>query len=191
MRKNFFQTFPCKYFTQVMTKNPPEEVCPATTLKITRYLHDEMKCTTRMWQDKWMPGYWNLSWIFLTLRLIFCKYPSYFLPMSPAKLTRWKKRRKKSYIPVSFLPTIKRCVQDIILGFQMFHRGRSSDKMTIRFSLISSVSKNITSTLLHWYFALWGNIFHIIAWDIGTSNSWYIGNGQLELTCRAHRKLVP
>lgn len=143
--------------------------------------------------DKWMPGCWNLSWIFLTLWLIFfCKYPSYFLPMSPAKLTRWKKKEeKKSYIPVSFLPTIKRCVQDIILGFQMFHRGRSSDKMTIRFSLISSVSKNITSTLLHWYFALWGNIFHIIALDIGTSNSWYIGNGQLELTCRAHRKLVP
>lgn len=155
-------------------------------------IHDEMKCTTRMWQvDAWML---KLVLDFShSMADFFCKYPSYFLPMSPAKLTRWKKKEeKKSYIPVSFLPTIKRCVQDIILGFQMFHRGRSSDKMTIRFSLISSVSKNITSTLLHWYFALWGNIFHIIAWDISTtSNSWYIGNGQLELTCRAHRKLVP
>lgn len=122
----------------------------------------------------------------------FLQISELFLANVPCKTyTLKKKSRKKTYIPVSFLPTIKRCVQDIILGFQMFHRGRSSDKMTIRFSLISSVSKNITSTLLHWYFALWGNIFHIIAWDIGTSNSWYIGNGQLELTCRAHRKLAP
>lgn len=132
-------------------------------------------------------GFFSLyGWFFFAnIRVISCQCPLQNLHVG-------KKRRKKSYIPVSFLPTIKRCVQDIILGFQMFHRGRSSDKMTIRFSLISSVSKNITSTLLHWYFALWGNIFHIIAWDIGTtSNSWYIGNGQLELTCRAHRKLVP
>lgn len=175
----------------MITKNPPKEVCPATTLKITRYLHDEMKCTTRMWQvDAWML---KLVLDFShSMADFFLQISELFLANVPCKTYTLEKKEEKNLTYRSVFYRPKRCVQDIILGFQMFHRGRSSDKMTIRFSLISSVSKNITSTLLHWYFALWGNIFHIIAWDIGTtSNSWYIGNGQLELTCRAHRKLVP
>lgn len=136
-------------------------------------IHDEMKCTTRMWQvDAWML---KLVLDFSHSTADFLQISELFLANVPCKTYTLKKKKaeKKLTLLVSFLPTIKRCVQDIILGFQMFHRGRSSDKMTIRFSLISNVSKNITSTLLHWYFALWGNIFHIIAWDIGTSNSWY------------------
>lgn len=122
----------------------------------------------------------------------FLQISELFLANVPCKTyTLKKKAEKKTYIPVSFLPTIKRCVQDIILGFQMFHRGRSSDKMTIRFSLISSVSKNITSTLLHWLFCVMRKYIPHYRLGYWYSNSWYIGNGQLELTCRAHRKLVP